>query len=72
MSENKFTASARHSPANQTTGSPDKMLNQARELVGETVKLSDLAHRLFWLTVVLGVFAMLRYVNMVLDFYDHF
>ena len=47
------------------------MVNQARQLVGETVKLSDLAHRLFWLTVVLGVFATIRYVNMLLDFYDH-
>jgi hypothetical protein len=26
---------------------------------------------LFWLTVVLGVFAAIRYVNMLLDFYDH-
>ncbi len=45
------------------------MLNQTRQLVEETVKLSDLAHRLFWLTVVLGVFAAIRYVSMLLDFY---
>ncbi len=47
------------------------MLNETRKLVDETVKLSDLTHRLFWLTIVLGIFALLRYVNMILDFYDH-
>jgi hypothetical protein len=71
MSEDKFPATIPCSPTNQTTTSPDEMLNQTRQLVEETVKLSDLAHRLFWLTVVLGVFALIRYVNMLLDFYDH-
>ena len=51
--------------------SPDKVLNQTRKLMDETVKLSDLTHRLFWLTIVLGIFALVRYVNMILEFYDH-
>lgn len=55
----------------EPAASPDKMQNQTRKLVEETVKLSDLTHRLFWLTIVLGIFALLRYVNMVMDFYDH-
>jgi hypothetical protein len=71
MSEDKFPTTLPCSTINQTTASPDKMLNQTRKLLEQTVKLSDLAHRLFWLTVVLGVFALIRYVNMVLDFYDH-
>jgi hypothetical protein len=71
MSVNEFLTSARCSPVNGMAGSPDKRLNQTRKLLEETVKLSDLAHGLFWLTVVLGVFALIRYVNMVLDFYDH-
>jgi hypothetical protein len=71
MSVNEFLTSARCSRANDMAGSPDKRLNQTRKLLEETVKLSDLAHGLFWLTVVLGVFALIRYVNMVLDFYDH-
>jgi hypothetical protein len=71
MSEDKFPATLPCSTTNQTTASPDEMLNQTRQLVEETVKLSDLAHRLFWLTVVLGVFAAIRYVNMLLDFCDH-
>lgn len=71
MSEDKFPAIQPCSTTNQTTNSPDAMLNQTRKLVEESVKLSDLTHRLFWLTVVLGVFAMLRYANMILDFFDH-
>jgi hypothetical protein len=71
MSENKFPATIPCPTTNQTTDSPDKRLKQTRKLLEETVKLSDLAHGLFWLTVVLGVFALIRYVNMVLDFYDH-
>jgi hypothetical protein len=71
MSENKFPATIPCPTTNQTTDSPDQRLNQTRKLLEETVKLSDLAHGLFWLTVVLGVFALIRYVNMVLDFYDH-
>jgi hypothetical protein len=55
----------------EPAASPDKMQHQTRKLVEETVKLSDLTHRLFWLTIVLGIFALLRYVNMVMDFYDH-
>ena len=51
--------------------SPDKMLNQTRQLMHETVKLSDLTHRLFWLTIVLSIFALFRYVNMIMDFFDH-
>jgi hypothetical protein len=68
---NEFLMSTRCSPTNDLSASPDKRLNQTRKLLEETVKLSDLAHGLFWLTVVLGVFALIRYVNMVLDFYDH-
>jgi hypothetical protein len=70
MSEDEFSATLPCSTTNQTTTSPDEMLNQTRQLVEETVKLSDRAHRLFWLTVVLGVFALIRYVSMLLDFYD--
>jgi hypothetical protein len=69
MSEDKFPVTLPCSTTNQTTNSPDEMLHQMRQLVEETVKLSDLAHRLFWLTVVLGVFALIRYVSMLLDFY---
>jgi hypothetical protein len=69
MSEDKFSVTLPCSPTNQTTTSPDEILNQTRQMVEETVKLSDRAHRLFWLTVVLGVFALIRYVSMLLDFY---
>lgn len=61
----------RRTPIADPAASPDKTLDQTRKLVAETVKLSDLTHRLFWLTIVLGIFALLRYVNMVMDFYDH-
>jgi hypothetical protein len=61
----------RRTPIVDPAISPDKMQNQTRKLMDETVKLSDLTHRLFWLTIVLGVFALFRYVNMILDFYDH-
>jgi hypothetical protein len=71
MSGNKFLMSARCPTADDLAVSPDQRLDRTRKLLEETVKLSDLAHGLFWLTVVLGVFALIRYVNMVLDFYDH-
>jgi hypothetical protein len=71
MREDKFPATQPCSTTNQTTDSPDKILNQTRKMVEETVKLSDLTHRLFWLTVVLCVFAVIRYANMILDFFDH-
>ncbi|MEI9864680.1 MAG: hypothetical protein WDN00_09025 [Limisphaerales bacterium] len=64
----------RSSPTNDATSasaSPDKMIHQTRQLMEETVKLSDLTHRLFWVTVVLGAFAVIRYLSMVLDFCDH-
>jgi hypothetical protein len=68
---NQFHTSAPCSPAHGTADSPDKMLNQTRKRVEETVKLSDLTHRLFWLTIVLGVFGVIRYAKMILDFFDH-
>jgi hypothetical protein len=68
---NQFHPSAPCSPAYGPADSPDKMLHQTRKRVEETVKLSDLTHRLFWLTIVLGVFAVIRYANMILDYFDH-
>ncbi|MEJ0089377.1 MAG: hypothetical protein WDM80_06490 [Limisphaerales bacterium] len=64
----------RYSPTSDATSSsasPDKMIEQTRRLVEETVKLSDLTHRLFWVTLVLVGFAIIRYMDMVLDFCDH-
>ena len=51
---------------------PDEHLKkQTRRLVEESVKLSELTHKLFWLSVVLGVFSLFRYAIMVFDFYNN-
>jgi hypothetical protein len=51
---------------------PDEHLKkQTRKLVEESVKLSELTLKLFWLSVVLGVFSLFRYVIMVFDFYNN-
>jgi hypothetical protein len=52
-----------------TAVSNEQMVKQSRRLMEETVKHSDRAYRFFWLTIILGTFALLRYLAMVVDFF---
>ena len=60
---------ARYSLTQTTAVSSEQMAKQSRRLMEETERHSDLAHRFFWLTIVLGGFALLRYLAMVFDYF---
>ncbi len=47
---------------------PKENARRSARLVEESVKLTEFAQKLYWLTIILGVFALIRFLIMVLDF----